>query len=149
MEFPRDAIQLVRRYKGLSGQEQEDARADFPGILQILQDFPEVKRVLTDLEEQKGREDAEKAILGMSFEDLLGIKKWDQQAAFLSNARRSTKPEDQIFIGVLPEFIQKTDQERIQNLPEVFEEWQDKGFQESTKMDGSSMTVYFIPKDSP
>ena len=119
------------------------------GILQSLEDFPEVKSVVTNLEKKLGKDEAEKAAMRMVFDEKLGVKKWDQQAAFLSNARASTRPEDQLAIGLLPEFIQKTDQERIQNLPELFEQWQDQIFQESTKLDGSSMTAYFIRKDSP
>lgn len=52
-------------------------------------------------------------------------------------------------MGPFPDFIERTDQERIQNLPKVFEEWGDKVFQETTKMDGSSMTVYYLRKDAP
>jgi hypothetical protein len=46
-----------------------------------------------------------------------------------------------------PSFIQRTEQERCQNLPALFDEWKDKVFQESTKMDGSSMAVYFLRND--
>ena len=44
--------------------------------------------------------------------------------------------------GMFPGFIRKTDQERIQNLPEFFEEHRDLGFETTVKLDGSSMTVY-------
>jgi RNA ligase (TIGR02306 family) len=44
--------------------------------------------------------------------------------------------------GMFPSFIRKTDQERIQTLPEFFEEYKDMGFEVTIKLDGSSMTVY-------
>jgi RNA ligase (TIGR02306 family) len=46
--------------------------------------------------------------------------------------------------GKFPSFIPKTDEERIQNLTEKFEEWRDAGilFYESEKLDGMSTTYY-------
>ena len=44
--------------------------------------------------------------------------------------------------GMFPSFVRQTDQERIQNLPEFFEEHKDLGFEVTVKLDGSSMTVY-------
>jgi RNA ligase (TIGR02306 family) len=50
--------------------------------------------------------------------------------------------------GMFPGFIRKTDQERIQNLPEFFEEHKDLGFEVTVKLDGSSMTVYHRDMDT-
>jgi RNA ligase (TIGR02306 family) len=45
--------------------------------------------------------------------------------------------------GNFPHFIPKTDQERCQNLrKEIFEEHKDETYEVTTKLDGSSMTVY-------
>lgn len=44
--------------------------------------------------------------------------------------------------GMFPSFIQKTDQERIQNLPEYFELFKDMEFEETEKVDGTSTTYY-------
>lgn len=44
--------------------------------------------------------------------------------------------------GPIPSFIRKTDQERIQNLPDYFEKYRDVEFEETEKLEGSSMTVY-------
>ncbi len=44
-------------------------------------------------------------------------------------------------LGPFPAFIPKTDQERIQNLPEFFEKYRDEEFEITTKLDGSSHTV--------
>jgi RNA ligase (TIGR02306 family) len=48
--------------------------------------------------------------------------------------------------GNFPSRIPKTDQERIQNLPKELEFWKEKKFtwEETEKLDGSSMTVYLL-----
>ena len=47
--------------------------------------------------------------------------------------------------GSFPSFIPKTDQNRIQNLMHLFETHRDHEFEETLKLDGSSMTCYKIP----
>jgi len=49
--------------------------------------------------------------------------------------------------GKLPGFLKKTDEERIQNLPEYFSEYKNMSFECTEKIDGSSMTVYFTRDD--
>lgn len=49
--------------------------------------------------------------------------------------------------GSFPSFIPKTDQERIQNLTSYFETMKDEEFEETLKLDGSSMTCYKIKKE--
>ncbi|RQR87700.1 RNA ligase (ATP) [Burkholderia sp. Bp9010] len=71
--------------------------------------------------------------------ELLGIEKWEKPLpACLGGTAR----------GNFPSFIPKTDQERVQNIRDLFEDWGHRTFQESTKMDGSSMTVYYVAKGS-
>lgn len=48
---------------------------------------------------------------------------------------------DEDALGNFPSFIQKTDQERIQNLPELFDLYKNEEFEITTKLDGSSQTV--------
>ncbi|KAK3903108.1 hypothetical protein C8A05DRAFT_14905 [Staphylotrichum tortipilum] len=50
-----------------------------------------------------------------------------------------------------PSFIPKTDTERVQNCPNLFTKpkYSRHIFQESLKMDGSTITIYFIPRTSP
>jgi RNA ligase (TIGR02306 family) len=45
--------------------------------------------------------------------------------------------------GMFPTFVKKTDQERIQNLPEYFSQYQDIEFEVTEKLDGSSCTYYW------
>ena len=47
--------------------------------------------------------------------------------------------------GLFPSFLPSTDLERIQNLPQYFEELQDMEFELTRKVDGSSMTVFYAP----
>jgi RNA ligase (TIGR02306 family) len=49
--------------------------------------------------------------------------------------------------GKLPGILKKTDEERIQNLPEYFSQYKDISFECTEKIDGSSMTVYYTPDD--
>ena len=113
------------------------------GLLMPLDVFPEVTKILHDLEQTLGTAGMKKKIRDMSFEDVLGVQKYEKIAPEFKSSRKSDLMAD------FPDFIPKTDQERVQNLPEVFEDWKDAIFQETTKMDGSSMTVYFIRNDSP
>ncbi|KAK3389714.1 hypothetical protein B0H63DRAFT_103277, partial [Podospora didyma] len=53
-------------------------------------------------------------------------------------------------IGPVPKFIIKADMERVQNCPNLFTKLKYKRFtfQESVKMDGRTMTCYFVPRTS-
>ena len=44
--------------------------------------------------------------------------------------------------GMFPSFLRKTDEERIQNLTENYNEWKEKEFYVTEKLDGSSATYY-------
>ena len=70
---------------------------------------------------------------GEDLTEILGIQKWEPTlpAQLAGQAK-----------GLFPTFIRKTDQERIQNLLRHFEAYKDELFEESIKLDGSSMTVY-------
>ena len=68
---------------------------------------------------------------------LLGITKWEphtpEQRAQLYGTIK----------GNFPEFLHKTDETRIQAVPELLYKHQNKKFYLTEKVDGSSMTVYF------
>jgi RNA ligase (TIGR02306 family) len=79
------------------------------------------------------------AVEDLDVTETLGIEKWEKPLpACLGGTAR----------GNFPSFIPKTDQERVQNIRGLFEDWGHHTFQESTKMDGSSMTVYYVAKGS-
>lgn len=50
--------------------------------------------------------------------------------------------------GIIPGCIQITDQERIQNLMDYFELYKSVEFEETEKLDGASMTVYYSEGDT-
>lgn len=77
-------------------------------------------------------------VVGADVTEVLGIQKWEPPIpAQLQGTMK----------GNFPHFIPKTDQERCQNLrKEIFEEHKGETYEVTTKLDGSSMTVYV--KDS-
>jgi len=86
------------------------------GLLMPLKGFPELL----------GREDEVLA-------QLLGVVTWEPPVpAELAGE----------IAGPLPGFIRKTDQPRIQNLPNAWERYRDEVFEASVKVDGSSGTFY-------
>ena len=73
--------------------------------------------------------------LGSDVTEQLEVKKWDPPLpACLGGYVR----------GTFPSWIQKTDQERIQNLWDTYSvQYHDEEFEATIKLDGISMTVYF------
>jgi RNA ligase (TIGR02306 family) len=76
---------------------------------------------------------ADPALRQHDWAELFGIGKWEP----VIPACLSGEVE-----GAFPDFIAKTDQERIQNLPEVFAASDGLAFEVTVKLDGSSMTVF-------
>lgn len=75
------------------------------------------------------------ASVGDDLTEYIGIVKWDPPIpAQLSGLVK----------GNFPSFIEKTDQERIQNLPRLFEEERNTKWEVTLKLDGSSSTCYFL-----
>lgn len=66
------------------------------------------------------------------FSSLLGVVKWEPPIP--AELQGLVK-------GLFPSFIRKTDQERVQNLPEVINDHEAE-YERTIKLDGSSMTVY-------
>ena len=51
-----------------------------------------------------------------------------------------------VSIGLFPSFVSKTDEERIQNIPEILEHLQSKQVVMTEKIDGASATYYLDPE---
>ena len=83
--------------------------------------------------------------LGDDVTDILGITKYEAGNFNGNNGGSSKVSTSKGF----PDFIPKTDQERIQNIPYVFEEMKDVQFEETLKLDGSSYTAYKIESNLP
>ncbi len=79
------------------------------------------------------------------FAKILGVQKWERKPE--PRQALGNVPE---YLGGLPAFITETSATRVQNCPNLFAKakyWK-KIYQESIKMDGESMAVYFVRKDS-
>lgn len=73
--------------------------------------------------------------LGDDVTELLGIRKWEVEERVTSNGT---------VIGDFPEGIPKTDELRVQSYPELIREFkQVPAYYISTKMDGTSVTMYW------
>ena len=73
--------------------------------------------------------------LGDDVTDLLGIKKWELEERVTNTGT---------VIGEFPAGIPKTDELRVQSYPELIEEFKNvSGYYISTKMDGTSVTMYW------
>ncbi|KAF4962716.1 hypothetical protein FSARC_9277 [Fusarium sarcochroum] len=107
------------------------------GLLMPLSKFPEVVSKLDTISPDNLRDEG--------FEDILNVRKYEKPTTPTpQNQGLSTTP-----LPDFPIFVLKTDQERVQNLPDVFDVHGSEIFQESTKMDGSSMTVFHLNRSSP
>lgn len=104
------------------------------GLLQRVSALPEVKAALDELVEEHGREKAMTIAQGMSFEDMLGVKKWE--IPFDSKGQ---------ILGQVPKFFPRPACERVQNIPDLFQHKRlNTMFQITEKLDGVSMTVYRV-----
>ena len=93
------------------------------GLILPLEDFLEIDTDdLNDLDQLRH----------IDFSDRLGIEKWEAPIpASLAGE----------VVGPFPSFIRKTDQERIQNMPDVLQQDAEALYEVTIKLDGSSMTV--------
>lgn len=76
----------------------------------------------------------------------LGVLKWSETKQAINAAQ-----QQQIKIGKLPTHLfPKTDISRLEDCPNLFksDKYKKLKYQESVKMDGTSMTVYFVNKQS-
>ncbi|RKL37565.1 hypothetical protein BFJ72_g7650 [Fusarium proliferatum] len=106
------------------------------GLLLPLADFPEIVAKLDGIPSDKLRD--------ISFEDILNVRKFEKPAIPLHLTSTSDAP-----LPEYPDFIPRTNQERVQNLTDVFSEHGTEIFEESTKMDGSSTTVFYLNDGNP
>lgn len=77
----------------------------------------------------------------------LCIKHFDELAEEMSAKTGKIKQADAA--GSFPSFVPKTDEERIQNIPEILTTHSDSLFEVTLKLDGSSMSVGYSPSNYP
>lgn len=75
---------------------------------------------------------------GQDFSEILGITKWE-------DTRYMAKIDAR---GNFPDFIPKTDQERVQNLDRTLEKYFGQSFEVTVKRDGSSLTAFVNGEES-
>ena len=99
------------------------------GLVLPISHFKNHLSVLTNMKE------------GDDVTEILNVIKYDneQQEYAQKPGLKSGKPK-----GSFPSFIPKTDQPRIQNLVTYFSTMTDEEFEETLKLDGSSMTCYKV-----
>ncbi|RYP89400.1 hypothetical protein DL769_000051 [Monosporascus sp. CRB-8-3] len=108
------------------------------GLILPVSTFTEATNTLEKLRQEQPYDEEVQKFMQLSFEEQLGVKKWELTP---DEAKRS--------LGQPPTFIPKTDLERVQNCPNLFTpKYNHAIYQESVKMDGSSMTAYFVRRDS-
>ncbi|KAK3502449.1 hypothetical protein B0T13DRAFT_509226 [Neurospora crassa] len=113
------------------------------GLVLKLEDFPEINADVI----RKGRlamfEGEEISQQLVDYSDMLGVTKWEPHGTAGPNGNGN-------FLVKIPSFIKRTDTERVQNCLNLFikEKYKHIIYQETIKLDGSSMSVYFVPKTS-
>ncbi|EMR63980.1 hypothetical protein MGN70_001532 [Eutypa lata] len=108
------------------------------GLIMPLSKFPEITGILEIVERQMPKDKAFEDLMRTPFDMLLGVER------LLLNSEKTERS-----LGRPPMFIPKTDLECIQNCSKAFHgDNKNNIYQESTKMDGCSMTVYFVQKGS-
>ena len=75
---------------------------------------------------------------GQDFSEILGITKWEDTRYMANMDAR----------GSFPDFIPKTDQERVQNLDRTLEKYFGQSFEVTVKRDGSSLTAFVNGEES-
>ncbi|KAK4034343.1 hypothetical protein C8A01DRAFT_39168 [Parachaetomium inaequale] len=137
-----------------------------------LSDFPEIDEKVCDLHWEHVNETEEQFadfLCGIDFSDEFGVKKWESFPEIVQEtpdmpARMAENMKAPMSVPKTndntrsiptsnpkpPSFIIKADMERVQNCPNLFTKpkYQNFLFQESVKMDGANMTIYFVSNDS-
>lgn len=108
------------------------------GLLLPLSSFPELQSETTQYKNDT------------DVTDILKIEKWERIEEHSSNAGGPGIPGKKIRTRAFPSFIPKTDEERVQNCSAALNAFtrDDRTFEVTVKLDGSSTTVYFVPKTS-
>ncbi|KAH9904498.1 RNA ligase, DRB0094 family [Xylariomycetidae sp. FL2044] len=116
-----------------------DNEAISQGVVLKLAAFPEIETTLTEKNENLGEEKGSQDTMETDFSSILGVKKWELSAKEALNS-----------LGKPPVFIPKTGIERVQNIKTLFTsaKYTRTTYQESVKMDGAAMTIYYVKNDS-
>ena len=82
---------------------------------------------------------------GTDVTDILKIEKWESE-----EEARANNPSTASHSRAFPWFLRKTDQQRVQNsLDAIAQTPDEETFEVTVKLDGSSMTVYYVGRANP
>ena len=118
-------------YKGRNGWRIKTMKmrgAISQGLMLPTSMFPELDCIITQA----------------NYDEDLKVEKWESQEATRTGGVLAGKPKSKF-----PAFIPKTDQERLQNLGHYFELHKDTEFEETKKLDGSSITMFKVEDKLP
>ncbi|KAH6856888.1 hypothetical protein B0I37DRAFT_301551 [Chaetomium sp. MPI-CAGE-AT-0009] len=126
-----------------------------------LSKFHDINRKVCDWHYEHIKEPREyfaEQLRGLDFSAELGIKKWESFPEEMpvpnQNMKVPTEVDDQTGIATSnpkpPSFVLKADSKRVQNCPNLFTKakYQQFVFQETLKMDGATIAIYFINSDT-
>lgn len=134
----RDALTEFQGEKGYHVASQMLDKQLSQGLVQAVAALPEVKAVLDKLVEEHGLNMGRKMAKEMSFEESLGVKKWE--VPFEAKGQ---------ILGRVPRFFPRPACERVQNIPDLFSyKHLNTTFQITEKLDGVSMSVYQVVRGS-
>jgi len=112
------------------------------GLACHVKDFPHIYRDVHHRQQTyKGHYgDFPGFIRNVDYSEFLKVKKWEPEE----------EEEPDATPGKFPSFILRTTMDRVQNCPNLFikAKYRKQEFQESVKLDGSSMTCFFVRRDS-
>ena len=118
------------------------------GAIFRIDAIPEVRNVVESLVCYHGGLAQMKEVIGQyHFAPLVGVKRW-----FRAPETQELRGQAQAFLGTgRPPFVRETGARRVQNCPNLFKKakYWNRLYQETQKMDGESMSVYFVLKSSP
>ncbi|KAI0601090.1 RNA ligase-domain-containing protein [Biscogniauxia sp. FL1348] len=114
------------------------------GLVFHTSNFPEVTTELNKLESKYNGDKtlAVQELMSMSFEDVLGVRKWDLPEVTEGSLIIGKEPYPK------PVFVPATGCDRVQNLYNLFEDHALHHFQITEKLDGLSMSVYLVQESS-
>ncbi|KAI1772180.1 RNA ligase-domain-containing protein [Hypoxylon cercidicola] len=109
------------------------------GLIFHLRKFEEVTTEYSRLLATYSKDVSQKELMKMSFQDALGVKKWD-------TARVSDDSTGSL--GRPPIFFPQPGCDRAQNMPHLFRDHGEQMYQITEKLDGVPMSVYSVEKSS-
>ncbi|KAL2255822.1 hypothetical protein VTK26DRAFT_2659 [Humicola hyalothermophila] len=127
------------------------------GYIFHLSDFPdiglEVSRLRCNSCNAYDNEGFANYMRVFDFSDMLGVKKFEyvKEEAGITDVNNDDKAVVATAHPKPPRFVLKTSMERVQNCPNLFikKKYERFIFQESVKLDGASISIYFVPTSAP